>query len=152
MDIIVGNQYPVKVRKILPVGAVVTVNDDPNDTYLIHISNLANTFVKDVAEFVSVGETHMATAIVGKKRPIELSLKDLDLKSSKDTTNEICTKFSHHPPKVPEFSASLPKSRSGGQETMTFDAPEFRRPSRRPQTKKSYGRNKTSSHRDYHDF
>lgn len=70
--------YPAKVVKIEKFGIIVEMED--RSTILVHISNISNSFVSDPANFVSVGETHLAKCIEGKTRPLELSLKHLDLK------------------------------------------------------------------------
>lgn len=73
--------YSVKVIALQSFGVIVEMED--KTTELVHISNLANMFVKDVAEFASIGDTYEACCIEGKKRPLELSFKHLDLKPVK---------------------------------------------------------------------
>lgn len=82
MQLEIGSTYEVKVVKILPVGAVVEMED--GSTELVHISNIADCFVRDVAEFVSVGKYYTATCREGKKRPVELTFIPLGLKSSEE--------------------------------------------------------------------
>lgn len=79
MQLEVGRDYDVTVVKILPVGAVVELED--KSTELVHISNIANCYVRDVADFVSVGETYVATCEEGKNRPVQLTFLPLNLKS-----------------------------------------------------------------------
>lgn len=73
MKLVVGETYDVTVEKILPYGAIVRMKD--NSTQLIHISNISERFVKDVNDFVAVGETLKADCIAGKVKPEELSIK-----------------------------------------------------------------------------
>ncbi len=73
MKLVVGETYDVKVEKILPYGAIVRMSD--NSTQLIHISNISEKFVRDVNDYVSVGDTLKADCIKGNVKPEELSIK-----------------------------------------------------------------------------
>ena len=80
MKLIVGKEYDVVVKEVLPkVGAVVLFEDD--STALIHISNISNEYVDDVRNFVRENGSYMARCQEGKYKPVELSLKHLDLKN-----------------------------------------------------------------------
>ena len=68
-----GATYNVTVVKILPYGAVVEMED--KSTQLVHISNISDKFVRDVADFVSVGRQYKVDCIEGKVKPLELSMK-----------------------------------------------------------------------------
>ena len=81
MNLEVGKQYNVTVVKVLPIGAVVELED--KSTELVHISNIADCFVADVADFVTVGNNYVATCEEGPKKPLQLTFKPLGLKSSK---------------------------------------------------------------------
>lgn len=81
MNLEIGKQYNVTVVKILSVGAIVELED--KTTELIHISNIANAYIEDVSHFVSVGKEYVATCEEGVNRPIQLTLKPLDLKSQR---------------------------------------------------------------------
>ena len=78
MNLVAGNTYTVTVIRIESFGAVVELED--KTTSLIHISNIADRFVKSVGDYLSVGDTYEATAIEGKVKPIELTLAPLGLK------------------------------------------------------------------------
>ena len=82
MKLEVGKTYDVSVDRILPIGAVVRMED--GSTELIHISNIADCYVSDVANFVSVGKHYEATCEEGKTRPVQLSLIPLGLSSCED--------------------------------------------------------------------
>lgn len=86
MNLEIGKQYNVTVVKILAVGAVVELDD--KSTELIHISNIADCYVSDVADFVSVGREYVATCEEGVKKPIQLSLKPLRLESQKKSISK----------------------------------------------------------------
>lgn len=76
-----GEKYQVVVEKILPIGAVVRMPDDT--TELIHISQMADSFVDNVENFVTIGSTYEAVVVEGQgKKPIQLSLKHLGLTNS----------------------------------------------------------------------
>lgn len=77
MEFKVDSLYHVKVIKIVPSGCVVSLDD--RSTELIHLSNLSNSYVKDVSDFVAVGDEFEAKAIAGKVKSTELSLRYLDL-------------------------------------------------------------------------
>ena len=77
MKLVQGQMYTVSVKEIVPAGAVVTLED--GSTQLVHISNISNMFVRDVGNFLEVGQTLEAEAVEGRARPVELSFKHLDL-------------------------------------------------------------------------
>ena len=54
MDLAVGNILTGKVTGITKFGAFVSLA--PGKSGLVHISEIANTFVNDVSEFLSVGQ------------------------------------------------------------------------------------------------
>lgn len=78
MNLEVGKKYEVTVVNIVPVGAVVELED--HSTELVHISNIADCYVSDVANFVQVGVKYTATCEEGKSKPIQLSFIPLGLK------------------------------------------------------------------------
>lgn len=80
MNLEVGKQYNVTVTQILPVGAVVELED--KTTELVHISNIANCYIANIADFVSIGNQYVATCESGTKKPLVLSFKSLNLKST----------------------------------------------------------------------
>lgn len=81
MEIIQDVFYHVTVKKILPNGIIVIHSD--NDSDFIHVSNVSDKFVEHVEDFVKVGQEFEAQCIVGKFKPVELSLKHLKLRSNK---------------------------------------------------------------------
>ena len=78
MDIIVGDRYCVKVVAVKERFVVVEFED--GSTSIIHISKIANCFVKDINDFVAVGDELIAEAVESDEKPFELSLKHLNLK------------------------------------------------------------------------
>ena len=74
-----GKDYNVTVVNIVPVGAVVKMED--GTTELVHISNIAECYVADISNFVSIGDELVANCREGKKRPVELTFLPLHLES-----------------------------------------------------------------------
>lgn len=86
MELIIGNRYEVKVTAIVKSGAVMELED--GTTTLIHVSNIAEEFVRDASDYVAVGDTLVAIAQEGVVRPVELSLKNLKLPNKKKEAAE----------------------------------------------------------------
>ena len=85
MNLKVGQTYDVTVVKILGFGAIVALED--GSTELIHISNISESYVADVSDFVDVDHTYSAMCIAGNMKPEELSLKHLNLVSRSRKSN-----------------------------------------------------------------
>lgn len=81
MELSVGKTYEVRVQRIIRSGIIVEMSD--GSTELIHLSNISNEYVSDIHNFVDEGNIYVATCIVGKTKPTELSLRPLNLKSKK---------------------------------------------------------------------
>ena len=78
----VGDVVEVEVVEIAKFGAFVKLPNQKRG--LIHISQIADTFVKDVNEHLKLGDRLKARVTEkGKKGRIDLSLKSLQVKSSK---------------------------------------------------------------------
>ena len=74
----IGDIIEVIVTGIEPYGIFVKVNDDY--TGLIHISEIDNSFIKDVNDYVHIGET-IYTNIIGidnDKKHLSLSIKNMN--------------------------------------------------------------------------
>lgn len=81
-----GHRYTGKVIDIRPYGAILEMND--GSTHLLHISNISNDYVSDVSNILEIGETCEVTAIPGKVKPIELTLKDVDVSEFYDDDDD----------------------------------------------------------------
>ena len=82
MELKNNEKYGVTVVEVIPkTGAVVRMED--GTTQLIHISNISDEYVRDVNDYVSVGELLVAKCQEGKResRPLELSLRYLGISS-----------------------------------------------------------------------
>lgn len=74
-----GSVYNVTVEKFVKSGAIVRLED--GSTQLIHVSKISSHYVKNIEDFLEIGETYQATCVEGKNKPLELSLVPLNLKS-----------------------------------------------------------------------
>ena len=72
-----GHKYIGTAIEIKPYGAILKMED--NTTSLLHISNISDEYVSNVADFITVGQSYEVTAIPGKVRPVELTLRDVDV-------------------------------------------------------------------------
>lgn len=102
MELQLGQKYQVRVVKIMPRYVVVELED--KSTQIIHVSKIANCFVKDISDFVSVDTVYEAEAVEGTAHPVELSLKHLDLKS---TAPAIKKEFKQHRPTKQNHTTNL---------------------------------------------
>lgn len=78
MSLEIGKFLKVKVVNVIPKGAVVQLED--GHTELIHLSKISTKFVKNVEDFVQVGDELEAEVIAGTFKDAELSLKHLELR------------------------------------------------------------------------
>lgn len=72
----------VKITGIQKYGAFATLNDDYNG--LIHISEISYGFVKDINDFVNIGDNIYAEVvdIDNDSKQMKLSIKDIDYKKN----------------------------------------------------------------------
>lgn len=75
----IDKYYDVTVISILNVGVIVELED--NSTELIHILKIANNYIADVCDYVSVGDQYSAQCIEDKDGRTCLSLLHLNLQS-----------------------------------------------------------------------
>ena len=74
MDILVGNIYDGKVTKLIKFGAFVELA--PGKSGMVHISEIANTFVDDVSKFLKEGERVKVKVLsIDDEGRINLSIK-----------------------------------------------------------------------------
>lgn len=81
MGLEIGKFVDVEVIRIIDKGAVVRLDD--GHTELIHLSKISNKFVRDVNDYLSVGDRLKAEVIKGTYKESELSIKYLDLSPKK---------------------------------------------------------------------
>ncbi|MDO4671013.1 MAG: S1 domain-containing RNA-binding protein [Aerococcus sp.] len=112
MSIAVGDKVTGKVTGITKFGAFVDINEAENG--LVHISEVANDYVKDVHDYLNVGdEVTVVVTNIGEDGKIALSIKKAQPKPEKPAMN----KPRRQPMKSPRNNAS----RHGGG-TDDFDA------------------------------
>lgn len=78
MAIKVDVLYTVRIKKFIKAGVIVELAD--GSTELVHVSNIANTYVADPGEFLIISEYYQALGVPGKAKPVELSFKYLNLR------------------------------------------------------------------------
>lgn len=77
MNYKIGEKYSGEAIELKSYGAVLKMSD--GSTQLLHVSNIADEFVQDVSKYIKLGETYEVTAIPGKKHPIEITLRKVDI-------------------------------------------------------------------------
>lgn len=86
MGLEIGKFVDVEVIRIIDKGAVVRLED--GHTELIHLSKVSNKFVRDVNDYLAVGDRMKAEVVKGTYKETELSIKYLDLSPKKKEVNE----------------------------------------------------------------
>lgn len=83
-----GNIVTCNVTGIEKYGVFVSLDDYYKG--LIHISEISNKYVKNINDYVRVGDTIKARVIaVDDKYHVKLSIKDLNYKTKKEIKNPI---------------------------------------------------------------
>ena len=77
MQIELSVHYQVKVIRFVRCGCIVSLPD--KSTQLIHVSQISPLFVSEPSDFVTIGEVYDAVGVPGTDRPVQLSLKHLNL-------------------------------------------------------------------------
>lgn len=88
MGLEISKFVDVEVIRIIDKGAVVRLED--GHTELIHLSKVSNKFVRDINDYLSVGDRLKAEVVKGTYKETELSIKYLDLlpKKKDEVVNE----------------------------------------------------------------
>lgn len=74
MNLIIGNKYTCEAVEIRDYGAIMRMED--GSTSLLHISNISDSFVRNVSDYITVGDTYEVTAIRGRVKDVEITLRD----------------------------------------------------------------------------
>ena len=99
-----NNHYSVTVVKILERGAVVTISGIDGKTGFIHISNISESFVSNINEYLTVGQT--LDAVCTDTEKFSFSIKHLGLKRNvpekprHDDRRESAQRRTGQPPEV----------------------------------------------------
>lgn len=86
MGLEIGKFVDVEVIRIIDKGAVVRLED--GHTELIHLSKVSNKFVRDVNDYLAVGDRLKAEVVKGTYKETEMSIKYLDLSPKKKEVNQ----------------------------------------------------------------
>ena len=82
MELTVGAVLEGKVKTITNFGAFVTLGD--NKTGMVHISEVANTYVSDIRQHLTEGQDVKVMVIGTDNGKINLSIKRLEAKPQRD--------------------------------------------------------------------
>ena len=82
MELTVGAILEGKVKTITNFGAFVTLGD--NKTGMVHISEVANTFVSDIRQHLTEGQDVKVMVIAVDGNKINLSIKRLEAKPQRE--------------------------------------------------------------------
>ena len=85
MELTVGAVLEGKVKTITNFGAFVTLGD--NKTGMVHISEVANTFVSDIRQHLTEGQDVKVMVIGTENGKINLSIKRLEPKPQREGGN-----------------------------------------------------------------
>lgn len=95
MAVQVGDKLTGKVTGITKFGAFVDINENENG--LVHISEIANEYVKDINDFVKVGdEVDVVITKIAADGKIALSMKQAQPKPKHENRGPKRTDHSHH--------------------------------------------------------
>ena len=110
MAIEIGSLQEGKVTGIMNFGAFVSLPGGKSG--LVHISEIANTFVKDVHDHLQVGQTVTVKILdINDQGKINLSIKRaLEEKAEAEKTAEVQQRAVPSRPKVPEMGEVAPPS------------------------------------------
>ncbi len=112
MQPIVGEIFEGKITGITKFGAFVSLPDGKNG--LVHISEIANTYVNDVHEHVSEGQTVKVKVIgINEAGKINLSIKKAEAPEAAKTPSRSAPSHSA-PPRTSQQSPSGSAPRSAG--------------------------------------
>lgn len=111
----IGETVKVTVKDIKKFGAFVTL--ESGEEGFIHISKISNDYVKNISDFLKVGQ-ELEGKIIGKTKDgkVELSLKTEDVQEEKkdDEFEKKLTRFLRDSDrKLSEYSRRLDKKRGG---------------------------------------
>ena len=118
MPLEIGQVVEAKIQRLMPFGALVELGEGASG--LIHISEIAHEFIRDIGEHLAAGDT-VTAKVVGVKEPgkYQLSLKALTEPSAethaprKPVTPELEGKISRFMKDAQERQSELKKRREG---------------------------------------
>ena len=84
MELTVGAVLEGKVKTITNFGAFVTLDD--NKTGMVHISEVANTYVSDIRQHLTEGQDVKVMVIGNENGKLNLSIKRLEARPQRENT------------------------------------------------------------------
>lgn len=97
MELTTGAVVDGKVKSITNFGAFISLPE--NKTGLVHISEVANTYVSDVRQFLTEGQDVKVMVLSNENGKLNLSLKRLEAKPRQE--NAFRRDFAPRAPKAP---------------------------------------------------
>ncbi|MBO5163767.1 MAG: S1 RNA-binding domain-containing protein [Ruminococcus sp.] len=114
MQLEIGKIYTGKVKGIAQYGAFIDI--EGGGTGMVHISEISNTFVNEVREFLTIGQEVRVKVIgINEQGKVSLSIKKADDGSVPAPEKRAVKKERRPKPNIYEPKKSVPQSE------MTFD-------------------------------
>ncbi len=114
MQLEIGKIYTGKVKGIAQYGAFIDI--EGGGTGMVHISEISNTFVNEVREFLTIGQEVRVKVIgINEQGKVSLSIKKADDGSAPAPEKKPVKKERRPKPNIYEPKRSVPQSE------MTFD-------------------------------
>ena len=105
MELTVGAILDGKVKSITNFGAFITLPE--NKTGLVHISEVANTYVSDVRQHLTEGQDVKVMVLSAEEGKVNLSIKRLEAQSRQDERAPRQTRTAPTPPPAPKTADQL---------------------------------------------
>jgi len=122
MELTVGAILEGKVKSITNFGAFVALPE--NKTGMVHISEVANTYVSDIRQHLTEGQDVKVVVISTDNGKINLSIKRLEPKPQRENTGRPQGNF--------RPNGDRPQRREGGFQGQQNAQPQNNRPQRAP--------------------
>ena len=122
MELTVGAVLEGKIKSITNFGAFVALPE--NKTGMVHISEVANTYVSDIRQHLSEGQDVKVVVISNENGKINLSIKRLEPKPQRENTGRPQGNF--------RPAGDRPQRREGAFQGQGNAQPQTGRPQRAP--------------------
>ena len=122
MELTVGAIFDGKIKSITNFGAFVALPE--NKTGMVHISEVANTYVSDIRQHLTEGQDVKVVVIGNENGQINLSIKRLEPKPQRENTGRPQGNF--------RPAGDRPQRREGGFQGQNPSPQQEHRPQRAP--------------------
>ena len=122
MELTVGAVLEGKIESITNFGAFVALPE--NKTGMVHISEVANTYVSDIRQHLSEGQDVKVVVISNENGKVNLSIKRLEPKPQRENTGRPQGNF--------RPAGDRPQRREGAFQGQSNAQPQTGRPQRAP--------------------